>query len=94
MKNNKGVTLVALIVTILVMGVILGISITGASEVLTKSKATEYIGYMKLVKARADVVFEDELFNTSNTSISTGSSMYSNEVKAIDGSEERRKYFI
>ena len=62
MKNNKGITLVALIVTLLVMLVIVGISITGGSDVLQKTKITEYIGFMKLVKARADVVFEDEIF--------------------------------
>ena len=64
MKNNKGITLVALVVTILVMLVIVGISITGGSDVLQKTKITEYIGFMKLVKARADVFLEDEIFES------------------------------
>lgn len=65
MKNNKGITLVALIVTIIVMTIIIGASVTGGTEVFQKSKATDYIGYMKLVKARADVVLEEEAFNSS-----------------------------
>lgn len=62
MKNNKGITLIALIVTILVIFVIIGISVTGGGDTLQKSKMTEYIGFMKLVKVRADVVVEEEIF--------------------------------
>ena len=83
MKNNKGITLVALIITIIIVIVILGISVGGGSDVLQKSKMTEYIGFMKLVKARADVVFEEELFSTDD--ISTVMEIGIDDVKKIDG---------
>lgn len=87
MKNKRGVTLIALMVTIIVMAIIVGIIVTESSDVLQKSKITDYIGYMKLVKTRADVVFEDELFKTS--SISTGDEISMIEdIKKIDGEEE------
>lgn len=85
MKNNKGITLIALILTIVVMGIILGISVIDGGDTLQKSKMTEYIGLMKLVKARADVVLEDEMFE--NGSI-TGETIVSLEdLQKIDGTE-------
>ena len=64
MKSNKGITLVSLIVTIVVMGILLSVTVIYSSDLMQKSKMTDYIGYMKLVKARADVVLEEEVFNS------------------------------
>lgn len=64
MKNKKGITLVSLIVTIVVMGILLSVTVIYSSDLMQKSKMTDYIGYMKLVKARADVVLEEEVFNS------------------------------
>ena len=63
-KSNKGITLVSLIVTIVVMGILLSVTVIYSSDLMQKSKMTDYIGYMKLVKARADVVLEEEVFNS------------------------------
>ena len=63
MKSNKGITLVSLIVTIVVMGILLSVTVIYSSDLMQKSKMTDYIGYMKLVKARADVVLEEDYFN-------------------------------
>ena len=65
MKNKKGITLVSLIVTIVVMGILLSVTVIYSSDLMQKSKMTDYIGYMKLVKARADIVLEEELFNST-----------------------------
>ena len=62
MKKNKGITLVSLIVTIIIIAIVVGISVSSGGELFQKSKMSDYIGYMKLVKARADVVFEDNIF--------------------------------
>ncbi|MGN1299685.1 MAG: hypothetical protein ACI4UE_06875 [Candidatus Scatovivens sp.] len=63
MKNERGVTLVALVITIIVMVIIIGITVSTGGDLLQKSKMTDYIGYMELVKARADDVLEEDMFN-------------------------------
>lgn len=99
MKNNKGITLIALIVTIVVMMVIIGISVTGGGDTLQKSKMTEYIGYMKLVKARADVVLEDEMFENGSITeeaLSNENKYYNdiNNIIELKGYNNTSKYGI
>lgn len=86
MRNNKGITLVALVVTVIIALIILGISITSSTDVFQKSKTADYITYMNLVKARAEVVFEEEIFSVGN--IQTGESTNITDVKKIDGESE------
>lgn len=83
MKNNKGITLVALIITIIVMSIIIGITVSSGGGLLQKSKMTDYIGYMKLVKARADVKIEDDIFEgktIEGLTYSFGESAVTNEI--------------
>lgn len=91
MKDNKGVTLIALIITLLVMTIIIGISVTGGSDVLQKSKATEYIGIMKLVKARADVKLEEEMFSSE---VSSEYSTINGEIKTKIDNKGYNNYIV
>ena len=97
MKNNKGITLVALIITIIVMSILIGITVSSGGGLLQKSKMTDYIGYMKLVKARADVVLEDEFFDGTLSSDTLNSSdKYYNYVDNVINSKgyDNSKYII
>ena len=82
MKNKKGITLVSLIVTIVVMGILLSVTVIYSSDLMQKSKMTDYIGYMKLVKARADVVLEEDYFNGNEV---TGVEIVKTQVENIIG---------
>lgn len=85
MKNKKGITLVSLIVTIVVMGILLSVTVIYSSDLMQKSKMTDYIGYMKLVKARADVVLEEDYFNGDGiTGVQIGNIQVENIIGNIE----------
>ncbi len=63
MKNNKGITLVSLMITIIVMMILVGITVKTGGNLRGKTKMSDYIEYMELVKLRADVVIEEAVFN-------------------------------
>lgn len=99
MKNNKGITLVALIITIITMSILIGITVSSGGDLLQKSKMSDYIGYMKLVKARADVVLEDDWFEgdvLTGVSLSSSDAYYAQVSNVITkkGYDNTSKYEI
>lgn len=84
MKNKRGVTLIALIITIIVMVIIIGITVSTGGDLLQKSKMTDYIGYMELVKARADDVLEEKWFGKEDDEITYADIPTQNRIKPED----------
>lgn len=53
MKNRKGFTLVELLVTVLILGIVTGLSIPLIRNVQNNNKNREYIAYMDTMKYSA-----------------------------------------
>ena len=62
-KNNKGVTLIALAITIITMLIILGISVVTVDELLRETDARKLRTNLHLIEARARTLFDDYLFD-------------------------------
>ena len=61
-KNNKGITLVALIITIIVMLIIAGITIYGGSQVIKQAKTDDVKTNMLLLQAEVKNFVEQAKF--------------------------------
>ena len=59
MKENKGISLVPLIILIIIMLILLGISAKVSRDILEKSKAEKLLVYMQLIEARASAYYEE-----------------------------------
>lgn len=72
MKNNKGITMVALIITIIIIIIIAGISIGAGSKVIDKTQLENLATNMLLIKGKAKEYVENANFNlgTSVNSLS------------------------
>ena len=62
-KNNKGVTLITLAVTIVTMLIILGITVVSVDELLRETDARKLKTNLYLIKARAQTLLDDYLFD-------------------------------
>ena len=62
-ENKKGVTLVLLAITILVMCIIVGITVITADDLLRETDMRKMKTNLYLIKARAQTVFDDYLFD-------------------------------
>lgn len=67
-KNNKGVTLISLVVTILVLGILAGVSLTAGTSVITQVRAGRIVSNMSLVKAKAQTIYEEYQFYNNDIS--------------------------
>ena len=59
MKNNRGITLVALVITIIIMTIIASIAIHEGKDLITKSKIETQIANMSIIKANAKKYAEE-----------------------------------
>ena len=62
-KNKKGVTLISLAVTVLVMIIILGITVATADNLLRETDERKLKTNLYLIKARAQTLLDDYLFD-------------------------------
>jgi len=61
-KNKKGVTLVALIITIIVMAILFSITYATSLKLLKNSQRKKMKTMLYMVKSRAEILFDDYLF--------------------------------
>lgn len=59
MKENKGITLVPLIILIIIMLILLGVSVEVSRGILEKSKGEKLLANMKLIEIRANAYYEE-----------------------------------
>lgn len=87
MKNQKGVTLTSLVVTIVVIFILAGVTITATTDVLYDSKRKSNITNLRLVQMSAESVFEEFDFNGIDTAnMGVGASSSDLSKCNIDGS--------
>ena len=63
LKNNKGITILALIITILVLLVLTSVSLGTGYSVITDIKLGRTVANMALVKAKAETIYEQSQFS-------------------------------
>ena len=66
MKNNKGVTLASLVITIVVLLIISGITTNLSNEVIKQAKLQDLKTNMLLIQAKAKTLAEEVNFETAN----------------------------
>lgn len=54
--NQKGITLITVIVTVVLMVILAGVTIEIGTENIDKSKAVSFISYMQAIQAKVDVI--------------------------------------
>lgn len=62
LKNNKGVTLAALILTVIVMIILTGVSITTGYDVVKDVRAGRILSNMDLIEGKMSVIYDDYKF--------------------------------
>ena len=67
LKSNKGVTIIALVTTIVILIILTGVSLTAGYSSLEKVRVGRIITNMTLVKAKADNLYEEYQFSNDET---------------------------
>ena len=64
LKNNRGVTLSILVVTIVVIMILASVTVTTSDLLIKDTKSKSIISNMYLVKGKIEAVYDDYAFNT------------------------------
>jgi len=71
MRKNKGVTLTILVITIIVMLIIFGITMSSADDLLRNSQKNRLKTNLYLIQARAETLLENYLFDMDGKDLKT-----------------------
>lgn len=89
LKNKSGITLIALIITIIVILILAGITINGGKELIKKSKIESILTNMITIKANAKVYAEEinaEVWDLSDQDrVSQRKALFLNKYKMSEG---------
>ena len=83
LKNEKGVTMAMLIITVLVMVVVAGIAMTTGSNLRKKTELADRVSQMQLIQAKAEEIYNEHLYK--------GSKLLGEEVTLNQGEEIRNE---
>ncbi len=61
MKNNKGVTLIIVIITVVLLTIIAGLAITYGIDTYNNTKVMKFQAYMKAIQKKVDIVIEENV---------------------------------
>ena len=86
-KNNRGVTLTILVVTIVVMLILFGITFSTATDLLKNSQKNKMKTMLYMVKSRAEILLDDFLFDNDGKSTSDLKSSNSESLKGTDSTD-------
>lgn len=67
LKNNKGVTLTVLVVTIIVIIILAGVTISSSDSLIKNTKVKNMVTNMYLIQAKAEALYEEYQFNGTET---------------------------
>ena len=84
-KNNKGVTLTILVVTIVVMLILFGITFSTATDLLKNSQKNKMKTMLYMVKSRAEILLDDFLFDNDNGI--DGNVVISSDTTTLEGKD-------
>ena len=100
MKNNKGITLVTLVITIVVMAILAGVTVA-TTNLVEESVRQKKITNMKLIQIKAKIIMEKVEFNNNDTSMYVGTKLSTAPNKAqiagnaLDANEQLEEtYYI
>lgn len=91
-KDKKAITLVSLVITIIVMLIIFGVTITSGTVLLDNSKKTKIETSLLMVKARAEILLEQYMFDGDVKSLISFSRLEKNS-KNPKGYSFKNDYF-
>lgn len=88
-KNNKGVTLFALIITIVLLVLLTGVSLNTGFDVIKDVRIGRIISNMTLVKAKVETINEEYTFYNNDTDCLVGEGPYKiNNLADMNMSDE------
>lgn len=70
-KNNKGITILALVITVIILAMLVGVSLNSGYSVINNMRAGRMISDMVLVKAKVQTIYEQYEFNEEKGLIGT-----------------------
>jgi len=59
MRNQTGVTLITLVITVVLLCIIAGLAITSGIDTYQNSKAIKFESYMKMIQKKVDIILEE-----------------------------------
>lgn len=71
-KNQNGITMISLVVTIIVMLILAAVVITSTTQLIESSRIRNYIATMSLVNIEVEKIFEDFEFENDVSDLSLG----------------------
>lgn len=61
-KNDRGVTLISMVVAVLILGILAGVSITAGTSIIPQVNASKVFSNMTLVNAKVQTIYEEYQF--------------------------------
>ena len=89
LKNKNGVTLTALIITLFVIIIIVGITISASTDIIKNSSKSSIQTNLYLIKARAETLLEDYLFDGTDN---LGTEASSSQISSVGFTKDSEQY--
>ncbi len=95
-KDKKGITMITLVITIVVMLIIAGITVHGSQRLLKDSELKTEITNMLLIQARAEVIYDKNKFDDTVKLVGKTpvTSDMANKYSIPDDPNELKKWYI
>ncbi len=95
MEKNKGITLITLIMTVIILLIIAGLSINYGINTYKSSKVMKFETYMKILQKKVDIMIEEGIdYTTVGTALTNGQKDRLQAIMpTIDTSEPQLRYF-
>lgn len=89
LRNNKGITLFALIMTIVLLTILTGVSLNTGFDVIKDVRVGRIISNMTLIKAKVETIQEEYTFYNNDTDCLVGQGPYKmSAIENVSMSEE------
>ena len=59
MKNNKGITLIMVIMTVILLAILAGLALKNGMDTFESSKVVKFESYMKVIQKEVDIILEE-----------------------------------
>ena len=59
MKNNKGITLIVIMITVVVLAMLTGVIVTSVGNTYENSRAVQFSSYMQMIQKQVDIYVEE-----------------------------------
>lgn len=97
MKSEKGITLLSLIVTIIVILIIAGVAAYSGMESVNTAKRTAFISEMEMIQAKVNTIYEKRKINETEVEYYDNigqdiSKVSINKLNTVLGETSRRRF--